>query len=97
MSNEILEEGVRNYWNRIAREMLVGRNIFSVRYLNEDECEDMDWHNAPIAIGLSNRIRNKGESPIWIYPSRDDEGNGPGSIFTNDNETGILPVISRDQ
>tara|TARA_B100000131_G_scaffold202640_1_gene194604 strand:- start:621 stop:914 length:294 start_codon:yes stop_codon:yes gene_type:complete len=93
MTNKIMEEGVRNYWNRIAREMLVGRQIFSVRYMHEDECGDMDWHNSPVVIGLSNRISNKGEKPIYLYPSQDDEGNGAGSIFTTVEDNPILPVI----
>ena len=96
MKNKILEEGIRNYWTRIAKEMLIGRQIHSVSYLSSDECDEMDWHNAPLAIGLSNRLYNQGETPIWIYPSMDDEGNGAGSLFTSSNENPILPVISKD-
>jgi hypothetical protein len=28
-----------------------------------------------------------------IYPSQDDEGNGPGALFTNSKNDPILPVL----
>jgi hypothetical protein len=28
-----------------------------------------------------------------IYPSQDDEGNGPGSLFTNNETNPVIPVL----
>jgi hypothetical protein len=30
---------------------------------------------------------------LWFFPSRDDEGNGGGALFTSDDKQGCLPVM----
>jgi hypothetical protein len=72
-------------WATKAAKLLVGKKIVSVGYLHKDNLEEMDWYRAPIVITL--------EDGTSIYPSQDDEGNGPGSLFTTSETLPIIPVI----
>jgi hypothetical protein len=45
----------------------------------------MDWDRRPIVIVFDNGTA--------IYPSADDEGNGPGALFTNLRGAEIFPVL----
>ena len=53
--------------------ILVGRKIVEVRYLDDEEAEDLGWDDAAIVLVLDDGTR--------LYPSRDSEGNGPGVLF----------------
>jgi hypothetical protein len=75
-----------NQWNKQARDMLIGRKIVKVEWMTSQEAEDCGWSGRPICILLDNGI--------WIYPSRDDEGNDAGSLFSSNEEIPVLPVIS---
>ena len=57
----------------------------AVEYISESEVEEFMWHSAPIAIQL-----NDGH---WIYPSKDDEGNDGGAMFTTYTKLPCIPVI----
>lgn len=72
-------------WTKVASDQLLGRKIVAVRYMSAEECDEMMWERRPLVIQL--------DDGNIIYPSRDDEGNGPGSLFTNNEEQPVLPVI----
>lgn len=53
-----------------------GRTIVKVRQMTPQEMEDESWENEstkPTVLELDNGT--------LLYPSRDDEGNGPGNLF----------------
>lgn len=79
------EAEVNKYWNIKAKRLLLNRKIVNVEYLTGKECDEMMWYNAPITFQLDNGI--------WCFPSRDDEGNDGGALFTSDDNTSCLPVI----
>lgn len=53
---------------------LKGRTITVIRYLTDEECEVMGWHRAPLVLQL--------DDGTLLIPSRDDEGNDAGALFT---------------
>lgn len=57
---------------------LIGRTITAVRMLTKDELDEMDWYGHVPVIVLDDGTE--------IIASRDDEGNGPGTLFI-DNPT----------
>ena len=54
---------------------LVGRKIVLTRYLTDEEVTDMGWDQKAIVIFL--------DDGTYLFPSRDDEGNGAGALFTS--------------
>ena len=76
---------IEQKWAKVASDMLVGRKITLVRYMSESERESMGWRNRPIVLQL--------DDGNMIYPSSDDEGNGAGAMFTNNEKQPVLPVI----
>jgi hypothetical protein len=76
---EILEN-----WTSTAKEILEGRTIVNVRYLNDEEMETLGWNVRPICFFLDN-----GQ---YCILSRDDEGNDGGALFYG--EEGVLPTLS---
>ena len=72
-------------WGIKAKELLLKKKIIQVRYLSKDECEDLGWNESVIAFQTDDKT--------WFYPSRDDEGNGGGALFTSSDAIPILPVI----
>ena len=62
------------YWERIAASHLVGRTIVKVRYLDAKESEALGWS------GQRSLVFQLDNGAIF-FPSQDDEGNGPGSLF----------------
>jgi len=54
---------------------LVGRKIILTRYLTNEEIIDLGWDQKAIVIFL--------DDGTYLFPSRDDEGNGPGALFTS--------------
>ena len=73
----------KEHWTKKAKEVLEGKTIVKVRYLNDKEMKHMGWHKRPICFFL-----NDGTSCIL---SMDDEGNDGGVLFYNEN--GVLPVL----
>ena len=55
---------------------IIGQNIVSVRQSTESEKSSNYWDEDFTVIELENGIK--------LYPSCDDEGNGPGVIFGED-------------
>lgn len=72
-------------WTGEAKKLLVGRKIVSVRYMDAEEAEEMGWFSRPLAFELDNGV--------WLYASRDDEGNDGGALFTTDDKMPVIPVI----
>lgn len=70
--------------DKVAKE-LVGKAIVAVRYLTEEERTELDWHDRSIVIQLSDGT--------LLWPSRDDEGNGAGALFTTIKDLPTVPVI----
>jgi hypothetical protein len=84
MTNEQMEER----WNGLASDLLKGKKIVSVRYMNEEEKEMLGWHSRCVIITL--------DDGTAIYPSRDDEGNDAGALFIDNLKNNIsetLPVM----
>lgn len=81
-------DAVRAYWNDRAKKRLLGRKIIGVRYMTEKERESTGWEASSVVLMLD-------DHSVW-FPSMDDEGNGPGSLFGQNahNEDIGLPVIS---
>jgi hypothetical protein len=72
-------------WEKIAQEMLVGRTIVKVDYLPDQSQSVLGWHRGCVCLQLDNGL--------FIFPARDDEGNGPGALFTSSDVQPVLPVI----
>lgn len=70
-------------WTLKAKQVLEGRKIVEVRYLNDEEMDDMGWYKRPLCFMLDN-----GE---YCIVSCDDEGNDGGSLFYGSN--GVLPTL----
>ena len=76
---------ITNRWNKKASDFLVGKTIKSVRYMTDEEMEDMMWHSKPVIIDFTDGS--------WIIPQRDDEGNDGGALYTSDETLSVIPVI----
>tara|TARA_R100000808_G_scaffold7070_1_gene20802 strand:- start:17416 stop:17682 length:267 start_codon:yes stop_codon:yes gene_type:complete len=74
-------------WTAFARRHLVGKTVRSVSYATEEETESLGWHARTLVIEF--------DDGTLIFPSQDDEGNGPGTLFGNDPDGECLtfPVI----
>jgi hypothetical protein len=73
-------------WTKIAEDQLLNKKIVVVRYMTKMEADQLGWSSRPVILQL--------DDGNVIYPSQDDEGNGPGSLFTNNEANPILPIIS---
>jgi len=73
------------HWTKIAANLLEGKKINKVRYMTEEEKDILGWSNRSLVIQL--------DDGNLIFPSQDDEGNGPGALFSNDEKIPVLPVI----
>jgi len=64
------------YWQDLANEHLVGRTIVKAEWLKPSEAKRiMGWDQQPLELHLDNGT--------ILTPSRDDEGNDAGALFTN--------------
>jgi|15BtaG_2_1085339.scaffolds.fasta_scaffold00048_62 hypothetical protein len=86
MADETRQE-CRERWVNYAREQLVGRTITNAFMMSQDDCDAMDWGSSGLMLELDNGT--------VIYPVRDDEGNGPGTLrgVTKDGEQLVFPVV----
>ena len=76
-----LEKG----WNEVAQKLLLGKKIVNVRYLSKEEMDDIGWYVRTVSFQT--------EDGLWFFPSRDDEGNDGGALFTSDEKHSCLPVM----
>ena len=77
---------VTKRWTKIAEDVLLGRRILKVEYMESKECNDYMWYKRPITFILDNGTR--------VIAMQDDEGNDGGVLacLTNKAEE-ILPVL----
>jgi hypothetical protein len=75
------------YWTKIAQNVLLGRQILKVEYMQDKECNDYMWYKKPITFILDNGTR--------VIAMQDDEGNDGGVLtcLTKSKEE-VLPVLS---
>ena len=78
---------LETFWNKRARQVLLGQTIVSVNYMSEENAEQMGWYKRPIVFKLSNGT--------ICYLSCDDEGNDGGALFFSDKngKHDELPVL----
>jgi hypothetical protein len=81
------KQEIETRWTAYANKALRGRRIVAVRYLTDEEMEDMGWYSKPIVLQLDNGT--------LVFPSADDEGNDGGAIFfcSEEDPNGVIPVI----
>ena len=74
-------------WNIKARELLLGKRIIKVEYMETQEAENTDWNARSVRIVLDDGTN--------ILPMRDDEGNDGGALWLgNEDLQTVLPVLS---
>lgn len=83
--DEINNKELDKYWEDVAKKLLLHKRIVNVRYLTKEESADMGWYERSVAFQT--------QDGLWFFPSRDDEGNGGGALFTSDNKESCLPVM----
>jgi hypothetical protein len=72
-------------WVKAAEKSLKGRTIVAVRWLTQQEADDLGWGSrAPVLVLDDGNM---------VYPSADDEGNDAGALFLNSGATKTLPVF----
>jgi hypothetical protein len=70
-------------WDKVSQDVLKGRTIVEVRYLNDEEMEMMGWYKRPVCFFLDNGVS--------CILSADDEGNDGGVLFYGSD--GVLPTL----
>lgn len=68
----------------VARNLFVGKKIANVRYLTQSEADQLGWDSRAIVFIL--------EDGTAFFPSRDNEGNDAGAIFTNLEDLQVIPA-----
>ena len=81
----VIDKDIEKYWLGEAKKLLLHKRIVNVRYLTQEEADDMGWDDRSIAFQT--------HDGLWFFPSRDDEGNGGGALFTSEGGVGCLPVM----
>jgi hypothetical protein len=82
------KETVIEYWNKKA-EALKGKKIAVARYMTKEEADHFGWNQVPLVIQFTDGST--------LFASRDDEGNGAGALFGDDNGKNMdFPVIAKD-
>jgi hypothetical protein len=70
-------------WDKVSQDVLKGRTIVDVRYLNDEEMEMMGFYKRPVCFFLDNGVS--------CILSSDDEGNDGGVLFYGSD--GVLPTL----
>lgn len=78
-------ETARKQWGEAAAKRLEGRTITAVCYMTGDETKAADWHASALVLIL--------DDGNFVFPMRDDEGNGPGALATSFDDLPTLPVV----
>jgi hypothetical protein len=73
------------HWEGQARALLVNRRIIAVRYMTPAQAEGFEWHGRALVLIL--------DDGTHLMAAADEEGNGPGALFTNNEKTPIIPTI----
>ena len=73
-------------WTKMASDLLLGKRIVKVEYMQGANIKEMGWYSCPIMLQL--------EDGNWIIPQSDDEGNNGGVIAVASKEDYVvLPVL----
>ena len=73
-------------WNEKAKQVLLGRKIIQVKYVDTKEAKSIMWYNRPISFTLDDGTR--------LMVQCDDEGNDGGVLwYANKDDEGVLPVL----
>lgn len=80
-----MSDKLKKEWQDKATRLFVGRSIVDAHYMSAEECANMGWDSACIVLKL--------DDGTLLFPSQDDEGNGPGALFTTHLEISGFPVI----
>ena len=86
-------KAAENKIEAIGKKLLIGLKVTDVRYMMDEEVEDIGWTQKSIVIHFNDGT--------IIYCSQDDEGNNAGALFyqtpraekDKDFQGGVLPVI----
>ena len=81
-----MEKSTTEVWTDKANELLLGKQITEVRYLDKKEAENFMWEYRPVVFQL--------DDGTWIIPMCDDEGNNGGALAVGPDE--CLPVLRGD-
>jgi hypothetical protein len=73
------------YWEEVAAAQLVNRKITAVRYMTQEEADNMGFISRSVVIQL--------DDGNLVFPVADDEGNDAGALFTMDAKHNVLPVL----
>lgn len=82
---DLSEPDYRKEWSERAAKLLVGRRIVAAHYTTDEERDELGWDNHAIVLEL--------DDGTLLYPSKDDEGNNAGALFTSDDNLPTIPVI----
>jgi hypothetical protein len=84
----------RRGWQQRVNDRLRFRVITRVRPMTEKECKDFDWYERGWVVFLA-RFGEKGSlvPDGHLIISCDDEGNGPGAVFTSFDDLPTLRVL----
>ena len=75
------------YWTKIAQNVLLGRSILKVEYMEDKECNSYGWYKKPVTFILDNGTR--------VIAMMDDEGKDGGVLTCHTHEKEeVLPVLS---
>ena len=82
------EPGTLERWHAM-RQTLVGRTITEVRRMTDGEKDREYWEEARGESAVVLVL----DSGLILYPSRDEEGNGPGALFGMDVDGEMLRFL----
>lgn len=77
---------IQKEWEQNCSKHLVGKTIKEVRYMTNAEQQSHSWFRKALVIFFTDGS--------YIYPSKDDEGNDAGALFTSFTELQVIPVIN---
>lgn len=80
--------GALERWQAM-RQTLVGRRIVDIRRMTQQEKDCEFWEEARGESAVVLVL----DSGLVLYPSRDEEGNGPGALFGVDRDGGMLRFL----
>ena len=74
-------------WNEKAKQVVLGRKIIQVKYVDTKEAKSYMWDKRPISFTLDDGTR--------LMVQQDDEGNDGGALwYGNKDGEDLLPVLS---
>ena len=75
-------------WLKAINKSLKGRTITEARYMTKNEAKRFNWYKRAVVLQL--------DDGNILFPSKDDEGNDAGALFTNDKNLPTIPVFGLD-